>query len=114
MEHLNGHPHAFLDENNVVIDIKVFDEWAHDDVFLEEVKELINANQVVCCCTFGRAYRNGIWTGTEFRPPALYKSWIWSDTLKQWEPPIPMPQDGYYAWDEESKTWYMPLNPNNL
>lgn len=53
MTHLEWHQHAFLDENNVVITIAVFEEWAHNHQLLEDVKKSVNASKVICCCQYG-------------------------------------------------------------
>ena len=88
MEHLEWHQHAFLDENNVVINILVFDESAHGSQLLEDVRELCKATTVVCCCDHGIAYMGGIWTGTEFRPIQPTPESTWNSELKAWETPI--------------------------
>ena len=64
MEHLEQHPHAFIDENNVVIDVLVFSD--HDAQLLAEVKELLNAADSICCCDNGETsvgwkWNNGTW-----------------------------------------------------
>lgn len=53
MTHLEWHNHAFLDENNIVINVSVFDESAHNHQLLEDVKESIGAFKIVCCCQHG-------------------------------------------------------------
>ena len=41
-----------------------------------------------------------------FIPPQPYASWILDTETCQWEPPIPMPQDGnIYQWDEDTEAW---------
>ncbi len=40
-----------------------------------------------------------------FSPPQPYPSWT-LDEQCHWQPPVPRPDDdGYYIWDEESRTW---------
>jgi hypothetical protein len=53
MEHLEWHQHAFLDENNKVISVSVFQEDSHNHQLLEDVRVLLNALKIVCCCKFG-------------------------------------------------------------
>lgn len=37
-------------------------------------------------------------------PP--YLSWVWSQDLKEWQAPVPKPNDGKeYAWRESDQTW---------
>ena len=55
MTHLEWHEHAFLDENNFVILVAVFDESAHNHQLLEDVKNVHNASKVICCCEHGIA-----------------------------------------------------------
>jgi hypothetical protein len=55
MTHLEWHEHAFLDANNIVINVSVFDESAHNHQLLEDVKASIGASKVICCCQYGIA-----------------------------------------------------------
>lgn len=105
MNHLEWHQHAFLDNNNIVINVAVFDESAHDHQLLEDIKSSLNATSVVCCCTHGLGNIGDTWNGSIFIPPSPYPSWIWSDSSRQWQAPVPMPEDDTYIWDEVSKTW---------
>jgi hypothetical protein len=59
MEHLEEHPHAFINENNIVISVLVFSN--HDTQLLTDVKELLNASDSICCCDNGLANINWIW-----------------------------------------------------
>lgn len=54
-EHLEWHQHAFLDENNIVINVAVFDEWAHNHQLLEDIKNAHGASRIICCCQYGLA-----------------------------------------------------------
>jgi hypothetical protein len=41
-----------------------------------------------------------------FVPPQPYASWILNNDTAQWEPPVPMPDDGEkYSWDEATTSW---------
>lgn len=41
-----------------------------------------------------------------------FESWLWSDELSCWLPPIPRPEDGLqYRWNEETTSWKI-LNDN--
>lgn len=111
MNHLEWHQHAFIDENNIVKNVAVFDEWAHDHQLLEDIRIANNAKQTVCCCTFGLANIGDTWTGTEFRPPQPFSSWSWNDSKKQWQAPTSMPEDGFYIWKEDIKSWVDPTLP---
>jgi hypothetical protein len=104
--HLEWHNHAFINENNIVIDVAVFDEWAHNHQLLEDIKISIGAKEIVCCCTFGTTGVGEEWTGTEFRPICIFKGWVWDSIKKEWNPPIPMPNDGVsYYWNNETENW---------
>lgn len=40
-----------------------------------------------------------------FIPPKPYNSWVLIEDTCTWKPPIPMPTDGVYYWDENLQTW---------
>jgi hypothetical protein len=41
-----------------------------------------------------------------FIPPRPFASWILNETTCQWEPPVPMPNDGnQYTWNEDTASW---------
>lgn len=41
-----------------------------------------------------------------FIPPRLFSSWTLNETTCQWEPPVPMPNDGnQYTWNEATLSW---------
>jgi len=108
MNHIDFHPHAYIDENNVVINIAGFQETDHDSELLNDVLSVtVGAVKVVCCCTYGQAFIGGYWLGDSFGPPPpSYKSWIWNSSTKEWEAPISEPNDGLpYKWDESTTSW---------
>jgi hypothetical protein len=106
MEHLDWHSHAYLDVNNKVINVCVFQEEDHDSDLLDDIKNHLGAVQVVCCCTFGIASIGDTWTGTEFQTVSYNKGWLWDSFTKTWNPPIPMPEDGpLYRWDNDTENW---------
>jgi hypothetical protein len=114
MEHLEGHPHAFL-RNDTVINVAVFD--GHDSELLNVFKEAHNADWVMCCCDHGPAFIGGLWDGTRFYPAKPYSNWIWyegsgvfnSNGIEtfspQWVPPIPRPTDALYEWNQQDYSW---------
>ena len=106
IEHLEWHQHAFIDKNNIVINVSVFEEDAHDSDLLDQIKDIFKAEQTICCCTFGTANVGDSWTGTEFRPPKKFASWIWSSSIKNWVAPIPEPIDQDLSeWYEDTLSW---------
>ena len=112
MEHLNTHAHAYIDKDNKVVNILVFQEKDHDSDLLNDFLPFNNAVKVVCCCSFGLAGIGHTWTGTEFQTPAPYLSWVWDSAAKIWNPPVEMPEDGEdYVWDEDAKNWKQLPNP---
>ena len=40
-----------------------------------------------------------------FIPPKPFNSWILNETTCQWEPPVEMPSDGIYIWNETNQSW---------
>lgn len=40
-----------------------------------------------------------------FIPPKLFESWVLNEDTCLWEPPIPMPEDGLYRWNEDLINW---------
>jgi len=40
-----------------------------------------------------------------FIPQKPYPSWLLDEATCQWEPPVPMPDDGLYRWDEVAGEW---------
>jgi hypothetical protein len=107
MSHLEFHPHAFVDDNNIVINVSVFDESAHNTEFINEISLIVNATQAICCCTYGMANIGDTWNGVKFIPVKPFASWIWNDKLNVWETPIPEPKDGLYYWNEETTSWIL-------
>jgi hypothetical protein len=67
--HLEWHQHAFIDDTNTIINVAVFEEWAHEHQLLEDIRIANNAEKVVCCCTFGLAGVGYVWDEDN-------KSWI--------------------------------------
>ena len=113
--------YAFLNENNIVTDVIVgknegedgvdWEQWYGD--FRGQVCKRTSYN------TIGNTHSNG---GTPYRgnyagigytyradidafvPPQPYASWT-LDANVTWQPPTPMPTDGYYTWDEATTSW---------
>jgi hypothetical protein len=40
-----------------------------------------------------------------FIPPKPYASWVLIEETCQWQPPVAMPTDGMYLWDEATESW---------
>jgi hypothetical protein len=43
-----------------------------------------------------------------FYPVKPYPSWVFDEVDWRWKAPVPMPTEGYYAWDEENQNWITP------
>ena len=67
--HLEHHEHAFLNADNVVEQIAVFAENAHNDAEIQAFAEAIGFVKAICCCTFGKPYMGDTWDETN-------KTWI--------------------------------------
>ena len=62
--HLTEHEHAFLNANNIVAQIAVFAEDAHNDAEIQAFAEAIGYIKAICCCTFGKPYIGDTWDET--------------------------------------------------
>lgn len=40
-----------------------------------------------------------------FSPPKPYASWLLNEETCLWEPPIAMPTNGFYQWNEDTTNW---------
>jgi hypothetical protein len=64
----------------------------------------------------GYTYNNEL---DAFVPPQPFSAWILNQETVQWEPPVPLPDDGQqYTWDNESVSWKVldnvPIPPAQL
>ena len=109
--HLENHPHAFIDNNNKVIQVAAFDESGHDSELLDAIKIQHNAVQVVCCCEFGMAEYGMYWREDkkQFTPIKGYVSWSWNEEAWTWIPPVPEPiideTRQVNFWNETTMQW---------
>ena len=95
MEHLPRHEHALLDDNNVVLNVFVFD--GHDSELLETIRTHNNATKVICCCDNGLAVIGGVWTGEHFL-----------DVEGNRVPPTLPPDDNaVYEYNFETQEWFV-------
>lgn len=85
MEHLENHPHAFLDDNNIVMNINVFD--GHDHSLIEQVKNAHKASAVVCCCDNGIATIGGDFFNGKFYPVKPGSDWTRDEQTVSWVSP---------------------------
>jgi len=102
MEHLEGHPHAFI-KDGIVVNVAAFD--GHDFELIDIIRQANGGDLSVCCCDNGAAMIGSIWNSVRFYPPKPYPNWIWSGETIGWAQPIPMPTDAYYEWSQEDNEW---------
>ena len=122
---------AQLDENNIVIDVKVVNnEVILDDQGIENeqigiefckslfgqdtnwVQTSFNANFRFHYAGIGYTYNPDL---DAFVPPKTFPSWSLNETTIEWDPPKPQPQETqenvdnllYYAWDEDLQEWVL-------
>jgi len=105
--------YAFIDENNVVVEVIVGIEETETIEGLEPEIWYSQFKQMTCKRTSYNANIRGVYAGVGysynvdediFVVPQPFNSWIRNGST--WEAPIAMPNDGkFYAWDEEEGQW---------
>ena len=102
---------AEIDENNIVRRVLVVhnDEEHRGAQFLA-VDLLLGGTWIQCSYT-GRIRKQYPGVGYRYDPqadvfiaPQPFPSWT-LDSNYDWRPPIPMPTDGAYLWDESTTSW---------
>jgi hypothetical protein len=107
--------YAFLDENNIVIDVIVGVDETELIEGLDPEDWYANFRGQVCKRTsyngnyrknyagIGYAYNQEL---DAFVPPKPFESWKLNQVTVNWEPPIAYPEDGLnYDWDETNVKW---------
>lgn len=115
--------YAFLDENNIVVEVITGKDEGEGGVDWEQYYGNFRSRPCkrTSYNTLGGVHLSG---GTPYRknyagigyiydeirdafiPPKPYASWILNENTCHWEPPIPFPNDGkIYDWSEESLNW---------
>jgi hypothetical protein len=62
MEHLQGHEHAFINYDNIVVQVAVFDENSHNNhQMFQFFCDTYNYKKAICCCTYGKPYMGDTW-----------------------------------------------------
>lgn len=104
---------AEIDQNNVVLRVIVVSdtleaqgaEWCHDTLGGTWLQTSYN----------GRIRKNFAGIGftydlarDAFVPVQPFPSWTLDEATCQWLPPVPMPTDGVYVWDEAAQEWTSP------
>jgi hypothetical protein len=117
--------YAFLDSNNIVIDIIVGKDEGEDGIDWEQYYGEFRG--LVCKRTSYNTYRNTHENnGTPYRvnyagigftydverdafiPPKPFNSWTLNESTCSWTPPIPVPiEEGkFFRWHEEDLAWH--------
>jgi hypothetical protein len=126
--HFENHPYVFLNENNEVISVYLFEECENQDL-IDHVSELLETTNIISLCknssydgsytvSPGMKYENEM-----FYDLAPYPSWKKSTEAPVWEAPIEIPSETHdedgneieWLWDEEHKCWSRGIyieNPN--
>jgi hypothetical protein len=116
--------YAFLDNNNVVVNVIVGKDENEDGIDWEQhYGELVglsckrtsyntSGNSHPTKEPFRKNYASVGYTYSEtldgFIPPTPYPSWVLNEDTCRWESPIPYPTDEkYYLWDEETVSWVL-------
>ena len=101
---------AEIDQNNVVLRVTVVHDsleangaqWCHDTLGGTWVQTSYNGRIRKNYAGIGFTYDP---TRDAFIPPQPYSSWTLDEATCQWVPPVPMPTDGMYVWDESTLAW---------
>lgn len=105
--------YAFLDENNIVVEVIVgIDEtekiegkdpqtWYENFRGLKCLRTSYNGKIRKQYAGIGFTYNS---LADVFIAPQPYPSWS-LDSNFDWQPPKPMPNQGYWSWDETTQEW---------
>ena len=103
--------YAFLDSNNVVTEVIVGKNEGEDGIDWEQwygdfrgqvcKRTSYNGNIRKNYAGIGYKYHADI---DAFAAPQPYPSWT-LDADAKWQPPVAMPTDGMYTWDEATTSW---------
>jgi hypothetical protein len=114
---------AQLDKNDLVTEVIVVSNNAIDNLPFPDsepvgtvfCQSLYGADTVWKQTSYNRNFRkNFAAIGYTYRAdldafispkPVSNPSWVLNTQTAQWEPPIPMPTDGAYIWDEPTVSW---------
>jgi hypothetical protein len=111
MTHLDNHPQAFIDANNIVINVLAYS--SHDTDLIaatKTVQEEVFGKTLtpIDCCVEGWANVDEKWLGEGkgWLLPQPFASWILNEEGNAWVAPKerPTPALDYY-WDEDTLDW---------
>lgn len=101
---------AEIDQNNTVLRIIVVHDsleangaqWCHDTFGGTWVQTSYNGRIRKNFAGIGYTYDHA---RDAFVPPQPYPSWTLDEATCLWMPPVQMPTDGLYQWDEAAQEW---------
>jgi hypothetical protein len=110
---------AKLDETDTVIEVIVVnDEWLDDNGTESEAKGIAALQAWSGHPHWAQtSYNNNIrarYAGIGYQldrvrdafiAPKPYPSWVLDEATIDWTAPVPMPEEGFWAWDEEQGAW---------
>jgi hypothetical protein len=105
MENIEEHFHAFVDAEGKIFNILVFN--GHDEELLNTAKDFLSAHTVICEYDNPKAAIGGLLFNGKIYPPKPFASWLMDETIADWIPPVPEPEQGYqrFYWNEDSLSW---------
>ena len=94
---------AQIDGGGLVLKVVVADslEWVVENIggnWVETFKDGTRFN----FAGIGYTYDS---TRDAFIPPKPHESWVLVEESCLWVPPVPMPEDGDYTWNEGTQSW---------
>lgn len=113
--------YAFLDENHLVTEVIVGKEEGEDGIDWEAHYSAFRGQ--TCKRTSYNTHEGTHPNGAPFRKnyagightydsgrdafisPKPFDSWVLDEDTCRWEPPVPMPENDVYVWDEPTLSW---------
>ena len=96
---------AFLDTENKVINVALFDSENPDIELLDAIAKQSNAVDYKSCTVHGECGIGYSFIDKHFVQEKPYPSWVLNTDTYQWESPIGLPIDVTSIWDEETLSW---------
>lgn len=104
---------AEIDGNNIVLRVTVGDDSNGEQAAYEWLVKHLGGRWIQC--SYNRRIRKRFpGAGFAYDPvadvfiaPRPFPSWS-LDANYDWQPPVPMPSNGFYVWDEPTQTWKAP------
>lgn len=118
--------YAYLNENNIVTQVIVGKDEGEDGVDWEKYYGAVRTSYNTTggehilggqpfrynYAGIGYTFDPNFGPDGAFIPPKPFDSWVLNNDTAFWEPPIPMPEEGLWEWDEETISWVSLDNVN--